>query len=295
MLRRLRLLVRPDTVLCWHRDLIARRHASVSKPKRPGRPRTVRSIQALVLRLAKENPSWEYRRLHGELLVLGVKVAASTVWEILQAAGIDPAPERASSTWADFLRSQADALLACDFFETVTLSGARMYVFAVIEHTIRRIRILGATAHPTAAWVAQAAKNLVMDLEDADSRARFLIRDRDGKFPALFDTVLSDTRIEVVLSGVQMPRMNSIMERWVLTCRRELLDRTLIWNQRHLLHALREFEQFYNTHRPHQGIANARPLRPLPTSVVDPKQLEPLNIRRHDRLGGILHEYHRAA
>ncbi|MEU6265544.1 helix-turn-helix domain-containing protein [Saccharopolyspora shandongensis] len=121
----------------------------------------------MVLRLAKENLSWGYRRLHGELLVLGVKVAASTVWEILQAAGIDPALERASSTWADFLHSQADALLARGFFETVTPSGSRMYVLAVIEHTTRRIRILGATAHPTAAWVAQVARNLVMDLEDA--------------------------------------------------------------------------------------------------------------------------------
>ena len=208
--------------------------------------------------------------MHGELLVLGVKVAASTVWEILQDAGIDPAPERSSSTWADFLRSQADALLACDFFETVTLTGARMYVLAVIEHASRRIRILGATAHPTAAWVTQAAKNLVMDLEDAGCRARFLIRDRDGKFPALFDAILADAGIEVVLSGVRMPRMNSIMERWVQTCRRELLDRTLIWNQRHLLHALREFEQFYNAHRPHQGIANARPLHPLPPPITDP-------------------------
>ncbi|GAB3177998.1 hypothetical protein GCM10027162_28370 [Streptomyces incanus] len=211
VLRRLRLLVRPDTVLRWHRDLAARRHAAESKPKRPGRPRTVRSVRALVLRLARENPAWGYRRLHGELLVLGVKVAASTVWEILREAGIDPAPERTSSTWADFLRSRADALLACDFFETVTLTGARLYVFAVIEHASRRIRILGATAHPTASWVAQATKNLVMDLEDAGLRVRFLLRDRDGKFPALFDAVLADAGIEVVLSGVRMPRMNAVM------------------------------------------------------------------------------------
>jgi transposase InsO family protein len=187
-------------------------------------------------------------------LVLGIQVAASTVWEMLKDAGVDPAPERASSTWAGFLHSQAEALLACDFLETVTLSGARLYVFAVIEHASRRIRILGATAHPTATWVAQAAKNLVMDLEDAGCRARFLIRDRDGKFPALFDTILADAGIEVVVSGVRMPRMNSIMERWVQTCRRELLDRTLIWNQRHLLHALREFEDHYNSHRPHQAL-----------------------------------------
>ncbi|MFI6689921.1 integrase core domain-containing protein [Streptomyces sp. NPDC050485] len=142
-------------------------------------------------------------------------------------------------------------------------------MFAVIEHGSRRIRIPGATAHPTAAWVVQAVKNLVMDLGDAGCRARFLIRDRDGTFPALFDAVLNDAGIEVVLSGVRMPRTNPVMERWVQTCRRELLHRTLIWNQRHLLHALREFEQFYTSHRPHQGIGNARPLRPLPAPIAN--------------------------
>nr|WP_240947984.1 integrase core domain-containing protein [Planosporangium mesophilum] len=284
VLRSMRLLVHPDTVLRWHRDLVARSHAAASRPKRPGRPRTVRSVRALVLRLARENPSWGYRRLHGELLVLGVRVAASTVWEILTEAGIDPAPERASSTWADFLRSQANALLACDFLETVTLTGTRMYVLAVIEHASRRIHILGATPHPTASWVMQAAKNLVMDLEDTGCRARFMIRDRDGKFPEMFDAILADAGVQVVLSGIQMPRMNSIMERWVQTCRRELLDRTLIWNQRHLLHALREFEQFYNGHRPHQGIANARPLYPLPAPIADSDKIARLNVRRRDRL-----------
>jgi transposase len=145
VLGRFRLLVRPDTVLRWHRDLLARRHAARSRPRRPGRPRTVRPIRLLVLRLARENPCWGYRRIHGELLVLGIKPAASTVWEILQQAGIDPAPERTTATWADFLCSQASALLACDFFETVTLTGTRLHVLAVIEHATRRIRILGAS------------------------------------------------------------------------------------------------------------------------------------------------------
>jgi hypothetical protein len=259
LLHRIRLLVRPDTVLRWHRDLIAARHARISHPKRAGRPPTVRSIRALVLRLARENSSWGYRRIHGELLVLGIKVAASTVWEILHDAGIDPAPERTSTAWATFLHSQAQTILAADFFETVTLTGARMYVLAVIEHAGRRIRILGATAHPTAAWVTQAVRNLAMDLQDTSCQARFLIRDRDGKYPALFDTILADTGIEVVLSGVQMPRMNAVIERWIHTCRHELLDRTLIWNQAHLLHALRQYELHYNAHRPHRGISNASP------------------------------------
>jgi transposase InsO family protein len=189
------------------------------------------------------------------------------VWEILQLAGIGPAPERTSATWASFLRSQADVLLACDFFETVTLTGARLYVLADIEHASRRIRVLGATPHLAASWVAQAARNLVMDLEDAGSRARFLIPDRDGKFPGLFGAILADAGIETVLSGVQMPRMNAVMERWVQTCRRELLDRTLIWNQAHLLHARREFEHFCNEHRPHRTLRAAAPLRPHPNRL----------------------------
>jgi transposase InsO family protein len=287
-------LVRPDTILRWHRDLLRRRHAAVSRPKHPGRPRTVHSLQVLVLRLARENPSWGYRRIHGELLVLGLKVAASTVWEILTDAGTHPAPERTSSTWTQFLRSQAEALLACDFFETVTLAGTRMYVLAVIEHTHRRIRILGVTPHPTAAWVTQAARNLIMDLQDAGCRARFLIRDRDSKFPGLFDAILADAGIQAVLTGIQMPRMNSIIERWVQTCRHELLDRTLIWNQRHLLHALRQYEQFYNAHRPPQCLTNDRSLHPLPP-ITNPAQITRLNIRRHPRLGGILNEYRHAA
>src|SRR5690242_18578414 len=137
--------------------------------------------------------------------------------------------------------------------------------------------------------------NLAMDLQDAGGRARFLIRDRDGKYPALFDTILADTDIQVVLTGVQMPRMNAVMERWIQTCRRELLDRTLIWNQRHLLHALHQYERHYHQHRPHRGINTARPLRPLPPPITDPDTIAHLNLRRHDHLGGLLHEYELAA
>jgi transposase InsO family protein len=248
-----------------------------------------------VLGLARENSGWGYRRVHGELLVLGIKVAPSTVWEIRRNAGIDPVPDRAATTWAGFLRTQAEALLAADFIETVTLTGARMYILAVIEHASRRIRVLGVTAHPTAAWVTQAARNLVMDLQDVGSKARYLIRDRDGKYPARFDAILADAGIRIVRNGVQIPRMNAIMERWVRTRRRELLNRTLIWNQRHLLQALGEYEMFYNQHRPHQGIANARPVRPLPEPITDLDQLVRLNIRRRDHLGGLLREYEHAA
>ncbi|WUH90263.1 integrase core domain-containing protein [Streptomyces sp. NBC_00433] len=294
-LRRLLLLVRPETFLRWHRNLLKRRHAATCVPKRRGRPPTIRSIRALVLRLAREDSSWGYWRIHGELASLGIEVAASTVWEILKEHGIPPAPERESTTWADFLRGQAGALLACDFFETRTLTGARLYVFAVIEHSTRRIRILGATTHPTARWVVQLGRNLVMDLEEAGSKASFLIRDRDSKFTTAFDALLTDAGLKVVTTGVRMPRLNSIMERWIQTCRRELLDRTLIWNQSHLLHALREFETFYNQHRPHRTLKQAAPLRPLPEPISVPGHIRHLEVRRQDRLGGTLHEYQHAA
>ncbi|MEU8140240.1 integrase core domain-containing protein [Streptodolium elevatio] len=295
MLRRMRLVVRPDTVLRWHRDLVRRRHVAASRRKRPGRPPTVRSIRVLVLRLARENPAWGYRRIHGELAALKIRVAASTVWKILKEAGVDPAPARGATTRSAFLRSQAEAVLALDFFETVTPNGQRQYVLAAIEHGTRRVRILGATPHPTATWVTQAARNLVMDLEDAGAKAKFLIRDRDGKFPVLFDEILVDAGMRVLLTGVRVPRMNAVMERWVRTCRHELLDRTLIWNQRHLLHALREFEQHYNEHRPHRTLDQGAPLRPAPEPITDPDELQRLRVRRHDRLGGILHEYRHAA
>jgi transposase InsO family protein len=294
-LRQLVLLVRPDTLMRWHRDLLRRRNAAAGAPRRPGRPCTVRSIRALVLRLARENSSWGYRRIHGELAALGIKVAASTVWEILQEHGIAPSPERVHTTWADFLRDQAGALLACDFFEVRTLTGARLYVFAVIEHATRRIHILGATAHPTGPWVTQLGRNLLMDLHDAGTTATFLLRDRDTKFTAAFDAVLTDAAIQIVTTGIRIPRMNSIMERWIQTCRRELLDRTLIWNQRHLLHTLREFETFYNEHRPHRTLRQAAPLRPLPEPSTIPAEITRLDIRRHDRLCGVLREYKHAA
>ncbi|MDX8056195.1 integrase core domain-containing protein [Lentzea sp. BCCO 10_0798] len=295
-LRRLRLLVSPDTVLRWHRDLVKRRHAQASRRRRRGRPRTVASIRRLVLRLAAENSSWGYRRIHGELALLGVTVAPSTVWEILKAAGIDTAPHRPTVTWAEFLRSQAEVVLAMDFIETVTLTGARQYILAAVHHAGRRVRILGTTAHPTHAWVTQAVRNLLMHIEDAGSlaRVRFLIHDRDGKYPALIDDILSGAGITTILTGVRVPRMNAIMERWGKTLRGELLDRTLIWNDAHLRHALQAYEQHYNQHRTHRSLAAAAPLRARP-QPLGPDRIERLAVLRRDRLGGVLHEYRHAA
>ncbi|MEV1172657.1 integrase core domain-containing protein [Nonomuraea sp. NPDC049784] len=155
--------------------------------------------------------------------------------------------------------------------------------------------MLGTTAHPTADWVVQAIRNLVMDLEDTGCRARFLLRDRDGKFPALTNEILAEAGIKTMLTGIRMPRMKSIMERWVQSCRHELLERCLLWNERHLRHALREYEHFYNQHRAHQALTQAAPLRPIPDPITDPERITYLNILRRDRLGGVLHEYSHAA
>jgi|CZLB01.1.fsa_nt_gi transposase len=242
----LRLLVTPDTILRWHRNIVRRRWATRSRRGNTGRPATRRNIRVLVLRLAQENPEWGYRRIHGELAGMGVKIAASTAWEILKNAGIDPAPRRTAPTWSQFLRSQAEAVLACDFFTVDLLDGTQAYVLAVIEHATRRIRILGVTRHPTGEWTTQQARNLLMDLGEQAHRVKFMIRDRGSNFTAAFDAVLADAGVRTVLCNVRTPRMNAITERWIGGCRRELLDRALVWNQAHLRRILRDYE----THQP---------------------------------------------
>jgi putative transposase len=284
----MRLIVTPGTILRWHREILRRRWARLSRRGRSGRPPVRRDVRSVVLRLARENESWGYRRIHGELARLGITVAPSTVWQILKGAGIDPAPRRDGPGWAEFLRSQAQGILALDFFTTDLLNGTKVYVRAVIEHGTRRIRILGVTEHPARSWVVQQARNLLMDLQDAGTRVKFVLHDRDASFTAASGEVFQAAGVRIVRSAVQAPRMNSIMERWTGSCRRELLDRTLIWNQRHLMIVLREYEDFYNAHRPHRALTQAAPLRPLPDAIAD---LDHFRVLRRDRAGGVLHEY----
>jgi len=288
----LRLIITPETVLRWRRDVLRRRWAAKSQHKRPGRPATHHNIIGLVVRLARENPGWGYRRIHGELAGLGIRVAPSTVWEILTNARLPPAPRRGGPTWAQFLHAQAEAMLATDFFTVDLLDGTTAYVLAVIEHATRRIRILGVTAHPDNAWVTQQARNLLMDLDQRAESIKFLLRDRDTKFTAAFDAVFTAVGIRIVRSPIQAPRANAIMERWIGSCRRELLDHTLIWNQRHLLRVLRDYEAHHNEHRPHRSLKQAAPLKAIPAPVSD---LNAFRVRRHDRIGGVIHEYTLAA
>jgi putative transposase len=287
----LRLLVSPDTVLRWHRDLLRRRWAAKCRAGRSGRPATRRDIRRMVLRLAGENAAWGYRRIHGELAGLGIRIAPSTVWEILTKAGVDPAPRRSGPTWAQFLRSQAEAIIATDFFTVDLLNGAQVYCLAVIEHATRRIHILGATTNPTAAWVAQQARNLLMDLDGRAETIKFLIRDRDSKFVDAFDAVFQSLSIRVIRTPVRAPRANAIMERWIGSCRREILDRILVWNVPRLRRILAEYEDHYNRHRPHRTLQQAGPLKGLP----EPVNLDQLKVQRRDRLGGIIHEYAQVA
>jgi transposase InsO family protein len=281
-LRRMR-LVSPRTLLRWHAKLITRRWTYPHR--RPGRPPTPPPIRALVLRMARENPRWGYRRIQGELVGLGHSVAASTVWTILKNAGLDPAPRRAGPTWRQFLTAQTHAILAVDFAHVDTVFLRRLYVLVVVEHGRRRVHLAGITAHPTGDWVTQQARNLLMDLGEGADLFRFLIRDRDSKFTAAFDAVFVGADMRIIRIPIRAPRANAIAERFIGTLRRECLDHLLI-GPRHLDGVLREYVQHFNAHRPHRSL-DQRP----PACGTQPRSGAGIRVLRRDRLGGVIHEY----
>ena len=219
--------------------------------------------------MARENPTWGYRRIHGELCRLGYKaIGASTVWAILHRAGVEPAPKRSVLTWRQFLRAQAKSVVAVDFFTVDTVFLQRLYVLFVLEVGTRRVHVLGVTAHPAAEWVTQQARNLLMGLEDRVGPFRWLIRDRDAKFTAAFDAVFAAEGIRVLRTPVRAPRANAYAERWVGTVRRELLDRMLIVGCRQLRWVLAEYADHYNGHRPHRALGQAPPLGSAEPPVI---------------------------
>jgi putative transposase len=288
-LRRLRLIVSPRTLLRWHADLV-RRHWAYPR-RTPGRPRTDRTVRSLVLEMARDNPSWGYRRIHGELAGLGHKLAPSTVWQILKDAGIDPAPRRSGQSWRAFLDAQAKTIIATDFFHVDTVFLRRLYVLFFIEHGTRRVHLAGVTARPTGEWVTQQARNLLISLDDHADAFKFLVRDRDAKFTAAFDAVFAAARVRIIKSPVRAPRANAIAERWIASARRECLDRMLITGERHLRLVVSEYVDHYNAHRPHRALRQSPPAgrlhQPVPGANV--------RVLRRDRLGGLIHEYSQVA
>jgi transposase InsO family protein len=285
--------VRPETLLQWHRRLVARRWTYPHR--RPGRPSIGSEVRELVLRLARENPSWGYQRIVGELRKLGVAVSASSVRNILSKAGLPLAPQRDRLSWRRFLRVHADSILTCDFFTVDTVSLHRIYVLAFLSLGSRRIEYVACTGRPNTAWMLQQARNLLMQLDDRQRPMRFLIHDRDAKFPPAFDALLANEKIKVIRTPVKAPNANAHMERWVGTVRRECLDRILVLGRRHLEHVLRVYIRHYDAARPHRAI-DLRPPDSTPTSPFESESTPlTLMVYRRDLLGGLIHEYELAA
>jgi hypothetical protein len=279
------LAVKPDTLLRWHRQLVARRWTHAHR--KAGRPPLERSLRELILRLARENPHWGYKRIVGELKAVGLSVSATSVRKVLFAAGLRPAPERGHSSWRTFLRQQAASMLACDFLTVETAFLQRIYVLFFISLATRRIEYVACTSTPDGRWLTQQARNLVMQLGE-EQPFRFLIHDRDAKFSHAFDDVFRSEEITVIRTPIQAPNANAHAERWIRTLRADCLDRILIFGRRHLEHVLRVYHRHYNEHRPH------RALRLLPPNGRDPPLNATDRLHRRDLLGGLIHEYEAA-
>ncbi|MCP4304781.1 MAG: transposase [bacterium] len=281
------LIVKPATVIGWHRRLVARHWTQPPQPRR-GRPATPTELQKLVLRLDTENPTWGYRRIHGELRRLGHRIAASTVWKILRDNSREPTPNRTRPTWSQFIHSQAHALIATDFFCVDTVTLRRLHVLFFIEIDTRRVHIAGITTNPTGPWTTQAARNLTMTYQRA---IKFVIRDGAGQYTRTFDHIFAAIGAEVIKTPPRAPQANTFAERWVRTVRHELLDRTLIWNQRQLERLLDEFVEHYNEHRPHRSLNQRAPADNAEASVIELGQ----PIQRTTTCAGLINEYRTAA
>ena len=241
-------------------------------------------------RLARENPTWGYRRIHGELSVLGIDLAPASVWNILQRHGINPSPKRSGPTWREFLMVQATTMLACDFFTVDTVLLRRLYVLFFIELDTRKVYVAGVTAHPTGAWVVQQARNLTHELGERARPAKFLIRDRDTKFTASFDEVFRSEGIRTIRTPIRAPRANAFAERFVGTVRRECIDRMPIIGRRHLEAVVHGYIEHYNGHRPHRSLGQ---LPPQPAGVAPEvlKDVDPSRLTLTEQIGGVIHEY----
>lgn len=274
-------------VLRWHRELARRKWTFQHRPA-AGRPRIAANLEALIVRLARENPRWGYGKIEGELCKLGYRIGRSTIRDVLKRQHIPAAPLRTqqSSTWRAFLRQHQHQLLACDFFTVETLGLQTLYVLFFIELGTRRVHLASCTARPTAQWVTQQARQLVWKLQEQGQAMRFVLHDRDAKFPASFDTVFTAENMEVILTPCRAPNANAYAERWVRSAREECLDHLFIFSERHLDSVLKEYGRYYNQARPHQGLRQQ-----IPESAN--QQLGQGAVRRRDVLGGLIHDYFR--
>jgi putative transposase len=282
--------VTPETLLRWHRRLVA---GAWTYPHKTGRPPLEAEVQQLIVRLARENPRWGYQRIEGELLHLGVRVSATVIRTTLRRHGLDPAPRRAARSWWAFLRQQAAGITACDFFTVDTVWLRRLYVLFFIELDTRRVHLAGVTANPNGQWVTQQARNLLLALGEQGRRARFVLRDRDAKFSPSFDDVFCSEGGKVLVTPVQAPKANAYAERWVRTVRAECLDWLLVVGRSHLEQILRVYVQHYNRHRPHRALMLQPPDPPVQPIILGEDDRGA--VHRRDLLGGLLHEYRQAA
>ena len=287
--RRTGWIVTPDTLLRWHRRRIARHWTQPTRG--PGRPATAPEIRSLVLRLGTENPTWGYRRIHGELVGLGHRLAYSTVWQILKDQRHRPSARTIRTvTWSQFLHSQA--AVACDFFTVDTALLRRYYVLFFIHIPTRQVFYAGVTANPTGAWTTQAARNLFLRHADKLAGSRALVRDRGSQFVDTFDEIFRTEGHKILKIPVRTPVANTFAERWIGTIRRELLDRTIIWNQRQLERLVIDYIKHHNSHRPHRSL-DQRP--PLATEAPPPPHQRHLQVAESTRCDGLINEYRHAA
>jgi putative transposase len=282
------LLVSPQTLLRWQRELV-RRKWTYRRRRRAGRPPLDRQHRELVLRLARENPRWGCVRIQGELRKLGIRVGATTIRSIIRRSGLGPAPRRQGPSWAEFLRAQAQGMVACDFFTVETVWLQTLYVLFWIEIGSRRVHLACVTANPDCGWVSQQARNLA--IEARLENMRYLIHDRDAKFCGPFDAIIRSEGARVIETPVRAPQANAVAERWVRSVRTECLDHILISGRRHLEQVLRGYLTHYNAERPHRSIGLAAPAGAPPVARGSP----PSEVRRRDVLGGLIHEYYAAA
>ncbi|MFG1811062.1 transposase [Streptomyces sp. NPDC049040] len=282
-------IVSPRTLLAWHQHLVKQKW---TQPRSPGRPPVSDELHNLIIRLGVENPRWGARRVHGELHRLGHKVSASTVRRILRQAGLGPAPRHqpARGEWAVFLKAQASGLLATDFFHVDTITVQRLYALFVMEVRTRTVHILGVTAHPSAAWATQQARQLLWHLGDRAADFTHLIRDRDTKFTAAFDAVFASENITVTKIPPRSPNCNPHAERFVRSVREECTDRLLIYDRGHAHKILHEYVTHFNRHRPHQGRDQLAPLDD-PNVIAFPAA----RIERRQAVASLINEYHRAS